>query len=250
MRSTSLGGPFWSSAGDWMARAWSWSVARTAAWGFPVWFGWASRGAQLGEQPDEGTADAAGRQLGSRERPLPGQALVGDEGSGEPELPEREGKQPGPAVGGGGVSGADSRPAERLFEEAGAVLSREAQDVGAPQVAQIRWQLTPDPGQPERAGGVARRGNRSSSTRTIVTGASIAPLGRGSRQASIWTSPHSGSASARRASGVLWVTGAASRKTSNGSTQPVPGAGTATSHSYSQAATTPSCGMPAVVRRP
>src|SRR5215212_6821366 len=40
------------------------------------------------------------------------------------------------------------------------------------------------------------------------------------------------------------------RSTSNGSTQPVPGAGTPTSHSYSQAGTTPSCGMPAVVRCP
>ena len=75
--------------------------------------------------------------------------LVNDEWSSEPELPEGEDEQPGPAIGGLGVSGADGGPAEGLFEEAEAVLDRESQDVVAPQVGQICWQFVPDPGQPE-----------------------------------------------------------------------------------------------------
>ena len=107
-----------------MARTGTRSVARTAARRFSARFGRAGRGAQLGEKSGEGAADAAGRQLGGRERPFPGEALVGDQGSGEPELPEREGEQPGPAVGGGGISGANGRPAEGLFEEAEAMLNQ------------------------------------------------------------------------------------------------------------------------------
>ena len=122
-----------------MARSGAWRVSRGAARGFSTAFGWACRGAQQGEKSGEGAADAAGRQLSGRERPFPGQALVGDHRAGEPELPEREHEEPGPAVGSFGVSRANGRPAERLFEEAEAVLDRESQDVGAPQVGQICW---------------------------------------------------------------------------------------------------------------
>jgi len=76
--------------------------------------------------------------------------LVNDEWSSEPELPEGEDEQPGPAIGGLGVSGADGGPAEGLFEEPEAVLNREPQDVVAPQVGQILGQLAAGPGQPER----------------------------------------------------------------------------------------------------
>jgi len=61
---------------------------------------------------------------------------------------------------------------------------------------------------------LARRGSRSSSTRTIVMGASAAPSARRWPRASIWTRPHRGSAGVALASGVPWVTGSANRKTS------------------------------------
>src|SRR3954452_18094924 len=109
-----------------MVRAGTWRVTRTAARCFPAGFGRASRGAQRGEKSGKGAACAAGRQVPRCERAFPGQALVGDEGPGEPELHEREPQQPGPAVGGSGVSRAYGGPAEGLFEEPEAVPNRVA----------------------------------------------------------------------------------------------------------------------------
>src|SRR4051794_3068637 len=133
-----------------MASAEPWRVARAASRGFSAGFGRTGRGAQPVEKSREGPTDAAGRQLGSRERAFPGEALVSDEGSGEPELPERKGEQPGPAISGLGVARAHGGPAEGLFEEAEAVLDRESQDIVAPEVGQIVGQVAADPGQPER----------------------------------------------------------------------------------------------------
>ena len=46
---------------------------------------------------------------------------MGDQRSGEPELPEGEGEQPGPAVGGLGVSWAHGRPPEGVHVQDGIV---------------------------------------------------------------------------------------------------------------------------------
>jgi len=83
--------------------------------------------------------------------------------------------------------GADGGPAEGVFEEPEPVLDRESQNVVPPQVGQILGSSPPTQASQSGAGGVARRGSRSSWTRTTVNGASAAPLTRRSRQASIWT---------------------------------------------------------------
>jgi hypothetical protein len=82
---------------------------------------------------------------------LPGQTDVAEQWPSQPELPAGGGDQAGPAVGGGWVAGADGGPAKGLFEEAEGVLDREAAQVPAPEDAQVGWEWTADPGQPEGA---------------------------------------------------------------------------------------------------
>jgi len=66
----------------------AWPGRRPGAFSARVWA--AELGTQHGQKSGEVAADAAGCQLGGWEWPLPGQALVGDQGAGEPELPEGE----------------------------------------------------------------------------------------------------------------------------------------------------------------
>src|SRR2546425_5231960 len=80
---------------------------------------------------------------------LPGHTDVADQWTGQPQLPTGTGDQPGPTVGCLRVAGADGGPAERLLEEAEGVLDREASQVPAPHHAQVHWQWTTDPGQPQ-----------------------------------------------------------------------------------------------------
>jgi hypothetical protein len=73
---------------DWEA----WSRFRSLAWspsgGFSAGLGSLSRSAQDAQKSTEGTLDTSGRELLGRTRPFPRQALVGDQWSGQPQLPE------------------------------------------------------------------------------------------------------------------------------------------------------------------
>src|ERR1700720_2170168 len=65
-------------------------------------------------------------------------------------MPTGAGDQPGPAIGGIRVAGTNGGPAESLLEEAESVLDGETPQIPAPQRAQVGWQWTADPGQPQR----------------------------------------------------------------------------------------------------
>src|ERR1019366_7581820 len=71
-------------------------------------------------------ADAGGKQPAGRAGPLPGQADVGGEVAGEPELGVGGDDEPGPPVGGGRVAQFRAGPAELLLEEPERVLDIEA----------------------------------------------------------------------------------------------------------------------------
>src|SRR6266516_4301534 len=128
------------------------TLTGTAAGGFSAGLGCLSRSGQSGQKSTEGAADATRREALGRPRPLPGQPLVDDQWSGQPELPEGGGYQPSPAVGGGGLAGANRRPAQVLFGESEGMLHREAPQVPAPHLVQVGRQLATDPGQPQGRG--------------------------------------------------------------------------------------------------
>src|SRR6266446_6572480 len=119
----------WRSADDREALAGTTELTRAAAGGFSARLGSPRRSAQGEQKSAEGAADATRREALGRPRPLPGQPLVDDQWSGQPELPEGGGYQPSPAVGGGGLAGANRRPAQVLFGESEGMLHREAPHV-------------------------------------------------------------------------------------------------------------------------
>ena len=127
-------------------------MARTAAWRFSAGLGCTGWGPQSEHKSGAGAADAAGAQVGGRAGSFPGQVAIGDQGPGEPQLPDRGGQQPGPAVGRRRLADADGGPAQGVFAEAEEVLDREAAAVPAPQVEQIVRQRAADPGQPQWLG--------------------------------------------------------------------------------------------------
>lgn len=68
----------------------------------------------------------------------------------QPQFPQARRQQPAPAVGGQGGAGAGHRPAQVLLEEAEGMLDREPPLIPVPDLAQVRWQRTAPPDQPER----------------------------------------------------------------------------------------------------
>ena len=64
------------------------SLAWSSSGGFSAGLGCLSRRAQSDQKSTERTLDATRREPLGWARPLPGQAVLGDDGSGQPELPE------------------------------------------------------------------------------------------------------------------------------------------------------------------
>src|SRR5207237_2038653 len=132
----------------------TWSRFRSLAWvsagGFSARLGHPSRRAQGDQKSTEGPLHATWREPLGWARPLPGQAVLGDDGSGQPELPEHRGHQPGPAVGRGGGAEPHRGPAQVLFGKAEGMFHGEAPQVPLPDLVQVIWKWTADPGQPQR----------------------------------------------------------------------------------------------------
>lgn len=97
----------------------------------------------------EVAVDLAWSEQSIRSWMLPGESDLGEQWTGQPQLPAGAGDQPAPTVSCLRVAWADGGPAERLFEEAEGMLDGEAAQVPAPQNAQVRRQWTADPGQPQ-----------------------------------------------------------------------------------------------------
>src|SRR5260370_32607133 len=81
---------------------------------------------------------------------FPGQADLAHEWASQPQLPAGSRNQPGPAIRCVGMARPHGGPAECLFEKAEGVLDRESPQVPAPQHAEIHWQRTTNPSQPQR----------------------------------------------------------------------------------------------------
>src|SRR4029453_19229794 len=86
----------------------------------------------------ETLTDSAGYHRSSRQGWLPGQPVVGDQGSGESELGEGGQDQPGPPVGLLGRADLRGGPAEGLFREPEGVLDVEPADGGAPDPVEVQ----------------------------------------------------------------------------------------------------------------
>jgi hypothetical protein len=98
----------------------------------------------------ESVADAlAWSDQPMRSRMLPWKSDLTDQWAAQPQLPAGAGDEPGPAIGGIRVAGMDGGPAEGLFEQTERLLDREAPQISAPHCAQVRWQRTTDPRQPQ-----------------------------------------------------------------------------------------------------
>src|SRR5438477_2510962 len=132
----------------------TWSRFRSLAWvsagGFSARLGHPSRRAQGDQKSTEGPLHATWREPLGWARLLPGQAVLGDDGSGQPELSEHRGHQPGPAVGRGGGAEPHRGPAQVLFGKAEGMFHGEAPQVPLPDLVQVIWKWTADPGQPQR----------------------------------------------------------------------------------------------------
>jgi hypothetical protein len=83
---------------------------------------------------------------------LPGESNITDDASAEPQLPTGSGHQPTPSVGGLWIAWANCGPTESLLEEPKSVLNGEATQVPVPKGAQVSWERTADPRQPQWVG--------------------------------------------------------------------------------------------------
>src|SRR5438132_846347 len=108
------------------------TLTGATAGGFSTGLGCSSRSTQGAQKSTEGTLDATRRETLGWSRPLPRQALLGHQGSGQPELPEDRRQQPGPAIGRGGVAEPHCRPAQLLFGKAERMLHDKAAQVPSP----------------------------------------------------------------------------------------------------------------------
>ena len=126
-------------------------MADAASWGFSTWPRCAGGSAHPDQKSSEVALDLAWRGQAIRSGMLPGQAHVADQWTSQPQLPTGGGHQTRPAVGSRWVARADGGPAEGLFEKAKGVLDGEPPQVPAPQHAQVGWERTADPGEPERS---------------------------------------------------------------------------------------------------
>src|SRR5207244_9720746 len=119
----------------------AWSKWGTLAWasagGFSAGLGHPSWSAQSGQKSTESTLDAARRETLGWSRPLPRQALLGDDGSGQPQLPEHCRYQPGPAVGCQGLTQANGGPTQALFGKAEGMFHWEAPQVPPPALVPV-----------------------------------------------------------------------------------------------------------------
>jgi hypothetical protein len=130
---------------------WLGTLANEAPWRFSTWARCACGSAHPDQKSTEVALALAWSGQAIRSGMLPRQTDVAEQWPSQPELPAGGGDQAGPAVGGSWVARADSGPAKRLFEEAEGVLDRKAPQVPAPEDAQVGWEWTADPSQPEGA---------------------------------------------------------------------------------------------------
>ncbi len=137
-----------ASLDSWVAGSWGTAGTLWASRAGRVEFRWTGRRADGGAKSTKPPADPRRGESGGVTRAFPGQAVVGNETAGQPQLGVGRDDEPGPAVGLLGCAQRRGGPAERAFREPVRVLEIEASQVGPPADVEV-GQAGSRPPQPE-----------------------------------------------------------------------------------------------------
>ena len=140
---------WWGSAGHLVVEWRLGTITDRPAGGFSTPLRCTSWSTQPDQNSREVSLDLTRRDESVGPRMLPRESDVADDGPRQPQLPTGARHQPTPSVGGLRIAWAHGGPTEGLLEEPEGVLNGETAQIPVPEDAQVSWQRTADPGQPQ-----------------------------------------------------------------------------------------------------